>query len=488
MRLSLKWKMGLVLAVLLILTVAVLSELVLRGIEQNQQQRMEEQLEKQSQVAAQYVRQNYMTGDERLSAEGFMGQSGRRMALYLAMLSGMPTALYDSTGKETGSSLQTTGSVDYKDTLAYALQGKVAYQTSGDSVTYFAPIYEGEKLLGAVQLHYSMVRDHLFIKEIRNLFRTAGMFALGGGFLIGYGYFYRVAAVIGKLRKASKDIREAAYLKKPPVRRRDELGDLGNDIFYMSGSIEAHIAGMKEEQRKLELAVTKLQALERQQKQFIGNISHEFKTPLTAIRAYIDLLSMYRDDPQLTEEAIGSMGKESERLYEMVDKVLRLSVLEKYDFEQQAEAVALDELLLDLAGRMRGKAGKFELRLDTELEQAVVWADRESLISIFVNLIDNAIKYNVPGGSIVIRLSHETGGDTVVSVEDTGIGIPEEAGDKIFEPFFTVNKDRSRQSGGTGLGLPIVKQLVEAQGGRLEWHSEPGNGTVFRIFFPKVDS
>ncbi|GGG84661.1 sensor histidine kinase [Paenibacillus radicis (ex Gao et al. 2016)] len=483
-RFSLKLKMSLVLGILLILTVAVLSGLVLRGITQNQQQRMEEVLAKQSQVAAQYVRQNYVTGEERLPAATFMSQNGKRLSLYLAMLSGLPTALYDASGKETGSSLTTPGSPDYSDTLGYALKGSIAYQTAGDSVVYFAPIRSDEGMLGVIRLHYSTGGDLHFVKEIRDLFRTAGLVVLVASFLIGYGYFYRLAAVISKLRRASREIREGHFLKRPPVRRRDELGDLGNDIYYMSGSIEANIAGMQEEQRKLELAIRKLQELERQQKQFIGNISHEFKTPLTAIRAYIDLLSMYRDDPKLTEEAIGSMGKESERLYEMVDKVLHLAELEKYDFEHQAEAVALDELLLDLSGRMRGKAAKFDLTIETKLKPSVVWADRENLIHIFVNLLDNAIKYNLPGGRIVIRTEASDAGQVIVSVEDTGIGIPAEAQDKIFEPFFTVNKDRARRSGGTGLGLSLVKQLTEAQGGTIELFPAVKGGTVFRITFP----
>ncbi|WP_042169983.1 sensor histidine kinase [Paenibacillus gorillae] len=484
-RFSLKLKMSLVLAILLILTVGVLSELVLRGITLNQQQRMEEALAKQSQVAAQYVRQNYITGEERLPAATFMSQNGKRLSLYLAMLSGLPTALYDASGKETGSSLTIPSLPDYSDTLEYALKGSIAYQTAGDSVVYFAPIRSDDGgVLGVLRMHYSTGRELHFVKEIRDLFRTAGLIVLAAGFLIGYGYFYRLAAVISKLRRASREIREGHYLKRTPVRRRDELGDLGNDIYYMSGSIEANIAGMQEEQRKLELAIRKLQELERQQKQFIGNISHEFKTPLTAIRAYIDLLGMYRDDPKLTEEAIDSMDKESERLYEMVDKVLHLAELEKYDFEHQAEPVALDELLLDLSGRMRGKAAKFDLTIETILKPSVVWADRENLIHIFINLLDNAIKYNLPGGRIVIRTEADEDGQVIVTLEDTGIGIPAEARDKIFEPFFTVNKDRARRSGGTGLGLSLVKQLTEAQGGVIGLFPAAGGGTVFRITFP----
>lgn len=251
----------------------------------------------------------------------------------------------------------------------------------------------------------------------------------------------------------------------------------------MSSAIERHIEEMKEEQRKLTLAIHKLQQLEQQQKQFIGNISHEFKTPLTSIRAYVDLLDMYRDDPKLIDEAIQSMGKESGRLYDMVEKVLHLAALEKYEFEQQAEVLKLDELLLDLCTRMQGKAAKFDLMLHTQLEPAVIWADRESLMQIFINLIDNAIKYNRPGGQIEVAL-HVDGNRANVVVRDTGIGIPAEAHDKIFEPFYTVNRDRSRISGGTGLGLSLVKQLAEAQQGELVLVRSSEDGTTFKVYFP----
>ncbi|WP_338553086.1 HAMP domain-containing sensor histidine kinase [Paenibacillus sp. KS-LC4] len=485
MRISLKLRMSIVLVVLLALTVSVLSMMVQSGIERDQQERTEKLLAKQSEVAAQYVRQSFATSEPRLAREAFMPLRGQRLALYISMISGMQTTLYDTQGEEAGSSIPIGGEkgTNLSDTLQYALNGKIAYQTAGDSLIYFAPLQGEDGLLGVVSFHYSLKNDHQFAQTIRELFQTAGIIAVVAGAAMGYGYFYRLAAVISRLRSAAGSIREGRYLQQIPVRRRDELGDLSQDIFFMSSAIERHIEEMKEEQRKLTLAILKLQQLEQQQKQFIGNISHEFKTPLTSIRAYVDLLDMYRDDPRLIDEAIQSMGKESGRLYDLVEKVLHLAALEKYEFEQQAEVLKLDELLLDLCTRMQGKAAKFDLMLHTQLEPALIWADRESLMQIFINLIDNAIKYNRPGGQIVVAL-HVDGNRANVVVRDTGIGIPAEAHDKIFEPFYTVNRDRSRISGGTGLGLSLVKQLAEAQQGELVLVRSSEEGTTFKVFFP----
>lgn len=339
--------------------------------------------------------------------------------------------------------------------------------------------------MGVVQLQYPLKNAQAFQQTLRNLFLTTGAAVLLLSFITGYLYFNRAAVAISRLKKAAESIRRTEYIPAPPLERRDELGELAEGIYYMSREIESSIAAKDEEQRKLQLAVTKLQALEQQQKQYIGNISHEFKTPLTSIKAYVDLLNMYDDDPQLLLEAKISIAKETDRLYEMVDKVLQLTALEKYDFESQAERFEAAEGLQDICGRMNGKAERFGLTLTLEAEPAHIWIDKESFMHIFINLIDNAIKYNVPGGTVSLR--SEVREDRVeITVSDTGIGIPSEAREKIFEPFFTVNRDRARASGGTGLGLSLVRNLVEKQGGSIALLETEGEGSAFRLSFPQI--
>ncbi|WP_283657992.1 HAMP domain-containing sensor histidine kinase [Paenibacillus sp. RC343] len=251
----------------------------------------------------------------------------------------------------------------------------------------------------------------------------------------------------------------------------------------MSKEIEQSIAAKDEEQRKLQLAIHKLQALEQQQKQYIGNISHEFKTPLTSIKAYVDLLNMYDDDPKLLLEAKASIAKETQRLYEMVEKVLQVSALEKYDFESQAELLEVAEGLRDVCARMSGKAERFGITISCDAEPAHIWIDKESFMHIFINLLDNAIKYNVPQGTIHVH-SELRDNRVRITIRDSGIGIPEEARERIFEPFYTVNRDRSRQSGGTGLGLSLVRNLVEKQNGSITLLETEGEGSVFELSFP----
>ncbi|MFJ2046508.1 ATP-binding protein [Paenibacillus taichungensis] len=492
MRISIKLKFSVFLAALLILTVVVLSSLVLRGIERNQQTQIETILSQQTRLVNLNVRQSYYTESVRLEQEVFLQQNGRKLAQELASSTGLPIALYDMKGQQVGSSIMSEESADITATLNYALQNKIAYHEQGDTLLYVAPLDGPDGQMGAVRMQYPVQSYHEFYARILQLFMWAGIAVVGLSFILGYLFYNRFAVAITRLKKSADSIREGHYITESPVSRKDELGELGQGIYYMSTSIQQNIEAMHAEQQKLQLAIEKLQALEQQQKQYIGNISHEFKTPLTSIKAYVELLDMYKDDPQLLDDATSNIGKETERLYEMVEKVLHLSALEKYDFENQAEDVEVRALLEDACGRMRGKAEKFALNMELTLLPAVIRSDRESLMHIFINLLDNAIKYNVPGG--VIRVSNELRmqeRQAVIRIFNSGTPIPDEASEKIFEPFYTVNKDRARKTGGTGLGLSLVKQFVEKQGGTITLlPSDPkhGEGTTFQLVFPLAHS
>lgn len=541
MRVSIKLKFTLFLAVLLSLTVGVLSALVLQGTERSQTQQIEDTMARQTQLANLRVRQEYYTQEPRLDPPAFLRQEGVRLSDELSDLTGMPVTLYDAEGERIGTSLPgeippLEGDASGASSFRYAMAGQVAYWQQGSSLEYFAPLEGPEGQVGVIRFRYSIVSFQAAYADIRGLFISIGLAVVGLSFVLGYLFFNRFAAGIIRLKRTADAIRRGEFVRSAPLgRRRDELGQLGEGLYEMSGAIERNIEAMREEQHKLKLAVEKLQALEKQQKEYIGSISHEFKTPLTSIKAYVELLEMYGDDPNLLEEARSSIGKEAQRLYEMVEKVLRLAELEKYDFEIQAGEMDAEEALRDVVGRMRGKAERFDLTLRLESGDEPdkvtssnassaagrslrfpIWFDRESFMHIFVNLLDNAIKYNVPDGTVLVEMEERSAReaeqkrrkrrsdtDTVeqadaaahsaaenvlaVRICNTGPAIPEELRERIFEPFFTVNRDRARQSGGSGLGLALVKRLTEAQGGRIELLSSDERGTVFELTFPLID-
>jgi len=486
-RFGLKWRISLLLALLLAFVLVLLSSLVLAGIREDQRTRLEQTFEHQADSANLRVREAYLTG-ERVEPNEFMDKSGQKLAVDLGEMSGMAVTLYRADGSFAGTSLPVQPRIDVQDALAYTARGQSAYITEGSAVLYLAPLYNADELLGTVQFHGSLAEQQAFYSRIRNLFLTTGGAVLAAGFLIGFLYVRRQVGVIAKLNEDASRIGQGRYLAAPSVKRRDELGHLSQGIYEMSENISSSVRELEEEKRKLIEAIARLEELERQQKQFIGNISHELKTPLTAILAYSDLLGMYGDDPKLLDKASVEIRQEAQRLYGLVEKALKLSSMDVYDFQTAARSVPIAPAIREAIDRIRIKADARNVRIEAKLEETDVWADPDNLMHMLLNLLDNAVKYNKEGGSVRIANFRTRNADSAevmrVEVADTGIGIPEEARERIFDPFYTVSDDRSRETGGTGLGLSLVRSLAEKQNGTVRLAESGPGGSLFVLELP----
>ncbi|WP_028532899.1 sensor histidine kinase [Paenibacillus sp. UNC217MF] len=486
-RLGLKGKMSLLLALLLVFVVTCLSVLVLSGIRENQRTMLEQSFTRQVEAANLRVREEYLT-DGRMPPDQFMKQMGQRLAVDLGAQSGMAVTMYTVDGSIAGTSVPFQPQADVQDALQFTAQGQSAYITEGDQLLFLAPLYNADQRLGTVQFHALLTEQNTFYAQIRRLFLFAGGIVLGVGFLIGYLYVRRQVNVIDKMNRAAAQIGQGNYLSAPSVVRKDELGELAHGIYEMSRSISTSVGALHEEKQKLVETVGRLRELERQQKQFIGNISHELKTPLTSIIAYADLLNMYSDDPALLDDAGRRIHKEAQRLYSLVEKAIQLSAMDVYEFETHAKAVPLQPLLEEAVAQLQGKADSCRVTILTSLAAGEVWADPENVMHIMLNLLDNAVKYNRPGGHIHLLNYTIAPADEahrmIIEVADTGIGIPEEAVSCIFDPFYTVSRDRSRTSGGTGLGLALVRNLAEKQGGTVQLAKTGADGSLFRVELP----
>ena len=232
--------------------------------------------------------------------------------------------------------------------------------------------------------------------------------------------------------------------------------------------------------------LTDVHKYERLRKEFVANVSHELKSPLTAIRSLTEtLLDGALADPAHNRRFVGLIDEEAQRLARLIDDLLQLSQLDSREAPLARQPVRLQALIDNLQPAFAAELAKRRLTLVMALQQAgTVTGDADRLKQVFINLIDNAIKYNREGGSI--RVSDEPSASSVrIDVTDTGIGMPEADLPRVFERFYRVDKARSRELGGTGLGLSIVKHIVEAHGGQVAVRSRLGEGSTFSITLPR---
>jgi two-component system phosphate regulon sensor histidine kinase PhoR len=232
--------------------------------------------------------------------------------------------------------------------------------------------------------------------------------------------------------------------------------------------------------------VTELRRLERVRQDFVANVSHEFKTPLTAIQGFAEtLLAGALDDPHNNRRFLEIIREHAARLARLTDDLLKLARIEAGKLEIEFSHVGLTELMEGCAETTLLKANRKQITLEIDIPPGMpaLRGDSSLLRDVLQNLLDNAIQYTPPGGRIHVNVASGAR-EAVITVADTGIGIPVTEQERIFERFFRLDAARSREAGGTGLGLSIAKHIVEAHGGRLWVESTVGSGSKFSFSVP----
>ena len=251
----------------------------------------------------------------------------------------------------------------------------------------------------------------------------------------------------------------------------------------------------------------RIQQLFLTQERLIGDVSHELRTPLTTVQGNVELLQRMASAPGaasgerarevnlLLNETLVEVQAETQRMSEMISDLLLLAQADSGALQLQWGPVELDTLLLDVYRQTRRLAdhykgvGGLEVRLGSE-DQAIVQGDRDKLRQVLLNLAENAVKYTPNGGVVTLGLRHEDGqgggedAGVCVYVQDTGIGISEEQQHLIFERFYRTDKARSRELGGSGLGLSIAQSIAQAHGGKISVQSRLGEGSTFTLWLP----
>jgi len=236
--------------------------------------------------------------------------------------------------------------------------------------------------------------------------------------------------------------------------------------------------------------ITDLRKLERVRRDFVANVSHEFRTPLTAIQGFSEtLLGGAMNDPQNRDRFLGIILEHARRLARLTDDLLMLSKMDADRLELELRRLPVEQLVAGCVETAQPRAVEKDLRLSVNLGKKLpdIAGDRRRLTEVLQNLLDNAMQYTPAGGQIMVSAERHDG-EVVFTVSDTGIGIPQADQPRIFERFYRVDVARSREVGGTGLGLSIAKHLMEAHGGRLWVESEVGQGSQFHFSVPIFDS
>lgn len=235
--------------------------------------------------------------------------------------------------------------------------------------------------------------------------------------------------------------------------------------------------------------VTEAEKLEQSRREFVANVSHELRTPLTTIKSYAEALGDgAMEERELADRFVGVIRNETERMIRLVSDLLHLSRFDSRRLQLRREKTNMNDMLEEVVDRfsfqLRQKAITASVKVDPKLEP--VWLDRDGIDQVLDNLVSNALKYTLDGGTIDLSAARTKAGLLSVIVKDTGIGIPKKDLERIFDRFYRVDKARSRNMGGTGLGLSIAREIVRAHGGAISLDSEVGVGTVVTVTLPIV--
>ena len=231
----------------------------------------------------------------------------------------------------------------------------------------------------------------------------------------------------------------------------------------------------------------RLQTSEQKRSRFVSDASHELKTPLASIKLLSDSILQYDMDLETVREFVGDIGDEAERLNRMTEKLLAMTRAEG-NTAAESEIIYMAPTVRRVARMLEQHALQSDIHFHLELEEdSPILILEDDLYQIVFNLMENGIKYNQPGGSLTVRLQRQEE-NALLTVEDTGIGIPEDAIGHIFERFYRVDKARSRATGGSGLGLAIVHTIVQRNRGEIRVESQHGKGTRFTVTFPVFDA
>jgi len=346
--------------------------------------------------------------------------------------------------------------------------------TVGYNMKYVAVrVDDGDNVLGVVRFALPLSEVQLEIRTIYRAVLFGAIAAMAIALTVAYFVSRSITHPILQMQETARAIAKGDFSRKVRMMGKDELGELAKSLNTMADEL----------QQKMD----NLERMDRMKTDFVASVSHELKTPLTLIKGYIETLQDKAiDDKEKARKFVSIIKEHAERLENIVNDLLSLSELElsknsieKTDCDLRS---LMDEVAMSFGHALAEK--RQTLNINPQGGDFRIKADRDKIEQVFVNLIDNAVKYTPEAGKIDISIWEQQEMVTI-TVEDNGIGIPKEHLDRVFERFYRVDKARSRELGGTGLGLGIAKHIVLAHNGRIHIESRVNKGTTVSVVLPK---
>lgn len=351
--------------------------------------------------------------------------------------------------------------LEHIDAASKVKEGKI---TVGDwqkhkYVISVSPIGKGG---GYIYMYYpsSILRDIVFTMNVLIISASIGIFLLAFG-LIGF-LSRRLTKPLLQMEEATRNMSQGKYKQEILYKGEDEIAKLGSSIQALG---------------------EQLQYFEDSRNQFLSAVSHEIRTPLTYIKGYSDVLKKgMAKDPEESLQYLDIINKEAQRISFMINDLFEMSKLQVGQFQLNKEQADINRIIERVASSLRPAAEKKGLEITTNLESDLPYLnmDIHRMEQVFYNLIENGIKYSTEGRvSIRSFLKKRL---VVIEISDTGIGIPQQDIPRVWERFYRVDQSRTRKTGGTGLGLYVVKQIIEAHDGDIQVESMENQGSVFTIY------
>ncbi|EDT71438.1 sensor histidine kinase [Clostridium perfringens D str. JGS1721] len=349
-----------------------------------------------------------------------------------------------------------------------SMEGKYGSTTSQFEPVYYPLIKSGEKI-GEVRVKFYgpifyMQNELVFLDIVNKIILGIGVLLILASTIMGFIISRSITRPINKLMTKAKYISKGEYDKKIEINTDIlEINDLINSINNLSQSIK--------EQENI-------------RKRLTGDISHELKTPLTNIQSHLEAMIDGIWEP--TEERLLSVKEEAERLSSLVSDMQKLNKYDESSIKLKKDNVNISDIICFVIFQFSNLAKSRNIKIEYEKKNINLYCDKDKITQALVNILSNAIRYSNEGSTIFIEEKLKDN-KVIISIEDQGIGISEEDLKYVFERFYRADKSRTRATGGTGIGLTIVKSIVSSHGGEVKLESKLGEGSKFTIILPKED-